>query len=112
MEVEINFSFIAPQQDQPIWQQILTGLCNGEAGALFQERMLVFGTVVDETLEAMLDEWPVEYFAGQYWQKNGKRFELGLQAASDADQFAEELKTLFALCGVTAIEVELLGAYE
>jgi hypothetical protein len=109
MEVEIKFSFIAKDQDQLVWQQIFTGLCNGEAGALFQERMLVFGTAVDEKLEAMLDEWPVEYFAGQYWQKNGKRFEVGLQAASDADEFAEELKILFSLCGVTAIEVELIG---
>ena len=112
MDIEIKVSFVAPDKDRSLWQKILTGLCQGEAGALFQERMLVFGEAVDQKLEAILDEWPVEYFEGQYWKKTGNQFEVGFQTASDGDEFAEELRTLFALCGVSALEIELSGYYE
>lgn len=107
MEIELELVFTPATEQRPLWRQILEGLCEGEAGALFQERMEAFGPAVEAKLEVMLEVWPVEYFEGQYWEEEGERLCVGLLAASDGDEFASDLEALFALCPVRDVRVEV-----
>ena len=106
MEIELELAFTPAAEQRSLWRQILAGLCEGEAGALFQERMEAFGPAVEAKLEAMLEVWPVEYFEGQYWEEDGDRLRLGLLTASDGDEFAGDLEALFALCPVQGVRIE------
>jgi hypothetical protein len=106
MEDELELAFTPAAEQRSLWRQILAGLCEGEAGALFQERMEAFDPAVEAKLEAMLEVWPVEYFEGQYWEEDGERFCIGLLPGSDGDEFARDLEALFALCPVSDVRVE------
>lgn len=107
MEIEIELTFTAPDQHLSQWQAIIEGMCEGQLGATLQDRMAIFGEAVEDQLESMLDDWPMEYFEGQYCEQNGASFTLGLLAASDGDEFAEELEALFKLCGVRDLVVRV-----
>jgi len=107
MEIELELQFIPEPEQRALWNNILEGLCDGEAGALFQERMSAFGSDVEAKLEAMLEDWPVEYFEGQYWEEEGEHLRLGLLTASDGDEFARDLAALFALCPVSDMEIHV-----
>lgn len=107
MEIDLSVTFSVKVKHHFHWKEILEGLCHGEAGAAFQERMEVFGEEVNQKLEAMMDEWPVEYFMGQYWEQTGDRFSVGFLTASDGDEFADDLKALFALCPVSDVRVQV-----
>jgi hypothetical protein len=86
---------------------ILAGLCNDELGATLQNRLAVFGEAVDLHLEFMMEEWPMEYFLGQYLKRNGNTFTIGFLTASDGDDFADALETLFKLCGVQSVDLDI-----
>lgn len=107
MEIEIEVSFKTDETQVDRWETILNGLCEDEAGAVFQERMEDFGPEVDGFLENLMDEWPVEYFYGQYWERKDSRFTIGFLTASDGEDFAVELKRLFAMCGVRDLKIDV-----
>lgn len=107
MEIEIEVSIKVPPEQAEQWETILTGLCNDELGATLQTRMSVFGELVDQCLESMLEEWPMEYFMGQYLNRNGNTFTIGFLTASDGDDFADALENLFKLCGVHSVALDV-----
>lgn len=108
MEIEIEATIHVPPEQADQWETILTGLCNDELGATFQNRMSVFGEAVENQLESMLEEWPMEYFHGQHLNRNGNTFTIGFLTASDGDEFADALESLCKLCGVQSVNLDIL----
>lgn len=107
MEIEIEATIEVPPEQAEQWETILTGLCNDDLGATFQNRMAVFGEAVDQHLESMLEEWPMEYFVGQHLNRSGNTFTIGFLTASDGDDFADALENLFKLCGVQSVALDV-----
>lgn len=99
MSISLELSFKSSLPDQ--WLIIFEGLSRGETGALFQDRMDVFGDAVAKQLEDLLDRWPREYFLVSSYDQKGKSMQVEFVAGPDAAEFAQEMRVLFVACGVT-----------
>lgn len=108
MEDIQEVKFRVRKEDVVRWEQILAGLEEGEAGALFQERMAEFGEAVDERLEALIDEeegFGPDAFNLSGWRREGEVFWLEFECPDM--NFAESLRELFSLCPVPELEVSV-----
>lgn len=97
MSLELSFKSSLPDQ----WLIIFEGLSRGETGALFQDRMDVFGGAVADQLEELLEHWPGEYFLVSGYDRQGEAWQVEFVAGPDAAEFAEEMGALLVACGVT-----------
>lgn len=107
MECQVIIRFRVNEDQIERWESIVRGLAAEEAGAKFQERMQPFGKEVDEKLDAMMEEFPVEYFMAEQWKRQGDRFVFQMLTASDGDEFAEALEEVLELCGVHDLLIEV-----
>lgn len=98
MSMSVEFQFQSSCSED--WTQILEGLGRGETGALFQDRMDVFGEAVADQLEDMLERWPGEYFLIEGYHREGDHFRVEFVAGPEAGAFAQEMGRLLKTCGV------------
>ena len=98
MSMSVEFQFQTSQTDE--WTLVLDGLGRGETGALFQDRMDVFGESVADQLENLLEHWPGEYFLIEGYHRNGNQFRVEFVAGPDAIAFAKDVGQLLEACGV------------
>ncbi|GAA5524939.1 hypothetical protein Maes01_01498 [Microbulbifer aestuariivivens] len=106
MSEVVDVTFRAREQDIDYWEKILRGLEDGEAGALFQEKIARFGDAVDEYLEELIDEeegYGPDAFNLSAWRRDGDLFTLEFDFP-DID-FADDLRKLFSLCPVSELKV-------
>lgn len=101
MTISVEFQFKASNIDD--WGEILEGLTRGETGALFQDRMDVFGEAVSGQLEDLLERWPGEYFLVSSYGRKGDAFQVEFVAGPEAEAFAEAMGSLLKTCGVRDI---------
>lgn len=108
MEIYVEVSFSVDQTNTSFWKSVFKAMENGQIGTVFQQKMSGFGSEVDQKIEAMLDEWPIEYFAVEGgWSCKKNRIAASFVTASDGDQFASDLDTLFRMCGVNDLKISL-----
>jgi len=110
MSMSVEFQFQTSHTED--WTQILEGLGRGETGALFQDRMDVFGEAVADQLEEMLERWPAEYFLIEGYHQDGDHFRVEFVAGPDAGAFAQEMGGLLEACRVKGLKcrgVDLSG---
>jgi hypothetical protein len=101
MTISVEFRFEASNIVD--WVKILEGLTRGETGAVFQDRMDVFGEAVSGHLEDLLERWPGEYFLVSSYGRKGDAFQVEFVAGPEAEAFAEAMWCLLETCGVTDI---------
>lgn len=101
MSMSLEFQFQSSRSEE--WAQILEGLGRGETGALFQDRMDVFGEAVAAQLEDMLERWPVEYFRIEGYRRDGDHFRVEFVAGPEAEEFAQQMWHLMEACKVKGL---------
>jgi len=102
MSMSVEFQFQTPHIDD--WVNILDGLGRGETGALFQDRMDIFGEEVADRLEELLECWPSEYFLIEGYHRRDEQLRVEFVAGPDASVFAKEMARLLKACGVKQLQ--------
>lgn len=101
MSMSVEFQFQTSRREE--WAQTLEGLGRGETGALFQDRMDVFGEAVAAQLEEMLERWPAEYFLIEGYHRDGDHFRVEFVAGPEAEEFAQQMWHLMEACKVKGL---------
>lgn len=111
MDNQIEISFRSDKEHIRAWEAALELLVqDGTAGVKFQDHMLEhFGKSVDEKLEEFLEAWGTEVFYVEDWDQESNQFSFEIPAIEDWDAQIDQLKSIFSLCPVSELRIEVLG---
>ncbi|PAV24778.1 hypothetical protein CF392_14335 [Tamilnaduibacter salinus] len=111
MDNQIEISFRSDKEHVQAWEAALKLLVqDGTAGMEFQDHMLKhFGKSVDEKLEEFLEEWGTEVFYVEGWDQENSQFSFEIPAIDDWDAQIDQLRSLFSLCPISGLKIELFG---
>ena len=105
-----------PTADRAQWKQLIEGMCNGELGAYFEERIAHFGPAAEAAAEPMLDDWYEFNTAPLFenYREDGNTLRFTIEDGSSIRERTKMLVDLFLLCGAEEAYVEgkLLEEYE
>ena len=107
MEGTIRIKFSCPSEDIDQWQTILQGLAEQQWGAILQDRIEYFGQAASNKLEAIMGEYPMEYWYSELWSRTDEGFRFELMTGSQGEEFGNALVELLELCRAKDVNIDI-----
>lgn len=102
----IDFFLEVDSRTIPKWEMLVKGMCRGQLGAYFEERIEGFGEAATKMADTILDEWyefntPPSF---ENYKRKKTSITFTMIGGSDIMHRAESLIELFEICGaVTSV---------
>ena len=107
MEGYLSVRFSCPAEDVDQWKSILQGLVDQQWGATLQDRIEYFGDAASSKLEAIMDNYPMEYWYSESWSRTDEGFRFELMTGSLGEGFGKALAELLDLCRAKDVKIDV-----